>query len=105
MHSASSEPARAAGDVAAKDCPRCHAAVPVEFSICPECRYHFAWQAIEARQPKTKHCPRCREEIAIDARACRWCGTDFFTLRMRQFGAVLIIVTLVALVATCARFS
>jgi len=42
--------------------------------------------------------------IRADARACRHCGTDFFTLRMRQFGTVLILVTMVALIATCMRY-
>lgn len=40
-------------------------------------------------------------QIDDAARACPHCGTDFYTLRMRQIGTVLIFVTLVALVAQC----
>jgi len=52
---------------------------------------------------RTKACPRCRKQIRAHARACPHCGTDFYTLRMRQIGTVLIIALLVAVLATCLR--
>ncbi|MGZ8286142.1 MAG: zinc-ribbon domain-containing protein [Allosphingosinicella sp.] len=49
-----------------------------------------------------KPCPRCKMEIPDGAKACPHCGADFYTLRMRRIGTILVVVTLVAVIATCA---